>query len=1026
MGGHAAAVRVYRLDGTLVGDFDQSRFYDREFPYLSKGGSWCDMATYFLDLTPNIGEVLYIELCDVPIQGGWANAFFDDVVTYYPYKPAETGQWVNDGHQPGKAGNPRQVWIPSVEGVNNLYTPRNAGFETGDLTGWTVKNPSHFRKSTAVISAMDYDMEYKLNGADRPARLPYNQVGNYHLSGRDVNLSEDATWELCSSPFTLAGSGYISVKMGGSSAAFRVRTVENNLVVAYCKQLRYNDINFPYLSKGGSWWDMATYVMDLSPFLGQKMVIELLDEEVDAAWAHAFFDDIVTLYPKRPTTLSDTVIDGYDLWSDETKEINIPWIYLDVYGDVIGRFPPGPSTMKDISGEVGPQSSIDLYEYFRAKQGMSASELKKSKLVFTSVRHYDNDGGSWVFSENFKNLPADEGAYVVEYEFVRWGRKQAGRFYILVLPSAPEKQEKNAPEGAQIPNGDFETGSLNGWEPLTPGFNADTAVISARTYWEQYMPYNQAGEYHLSGFPEHSGINEADSWAIRSSTFTLQGSGYISVRMGGRAAAVKVFTADGTLVDYYKQTRFKDTDFPNAALGSWADMGTYVMDLSAYLGQELYIELHDEQISGGWANAFFDEIVTYYRNAPDWEHKSDYVLNSTKDGNVLQPAVVSIPWRLAVNRIIEFNPEDRQIINGGFETGDLFGWTVLTDGFNADTAVISAQTYWGENLPYNQAGDFHLDGWNTGIDEAGSWSVRSSTFTLAGSGYISVRMGGHAAAVKVFTADGTLVGYYRQTRFNDNSFPNVEVGSWADMGTYVMDLSAYLGQELYIELHDEPVDGWAHAFFDEVVTYYETAPDWEHMSDTVANSAGASPSTVHIPWQLAENLDENAVLERSIPENAQIPNGGFETGGLEGWEVLTDELDADIAVISAQSSRSASLPSNWEGDYYLDGQNTGSVEGSSWAVRSKTFTMQGSGYISVCMGGSAAVKVYTADGALVGRYTPAPDSWNDMCAYVMDLSDYLGEDLYIELCGESIDDGQAHAFFDEAVTYYETAYDWET
>ena len=813
--------------------------------------------------------------------------------------------------------------------------------------------------------------------------------------------------------------------MGGSSAAFRVRTVENNLVVAYCKQLRYNDINFPYLSKGGSWWDMATYVMDLSPFLGQKMVIELLDEEVDAAWAHAFFDDIVTLYPKRPTTLSDTVIDGYDLWSDETKEINIPWIYFDVYGDVIGRFPPGPSTMKDISGEVGPQSSIDLYEYFMAKQGMSASELKKSKLVFTSVRHYDNDGGSWVFSENFKNLPADEGAYVVEYEFVRWGRKQAGRFYILVLPSAPEKQEKNAPEGAQIPNGDFETGSLNGWEPLTPGFNADTAVISARTYWEQYMPYNQAGEYHLSGFPEHSGINEADSWAIRSSTFTLQGSGYISVRMGGRAAAVKVFTADGTLVGYYKQTRFKDTDFPNAALGSWADMGTYVMDLSAYLGQELYIELHDEQISGGWANAFFDEIATYYRNAPDWEHKSDYVLNSTKDGNVLQPAVVSIPWRLAVNRIIEFNPEDRQIINGGFETGDLFGWTVLTDGFNADTAVISAQTYWNEKLPYNQAGDFHLDGWNTGIDEAGSWSVRSSTFTLAGSGYISVRMGGHAAAVKVFTADGTLVGYYRQTRFKDTGFPSVAIGSWADMGTYVMDLSAYLGQELYIELHDEPVDSWAHAFFDEVVTYYETAPDWEHMSDTVANSAGASPSTVHIPWQLAENLDENAVLERSIPENAQIPNGGFETGGLEGWEVLTDELDADIAVISAQSSRSTSLPSNWEGDYYLDGQNTGSVEGSSWAVRSKTFTMQGSGYISVCMGGSAAVKVYTADGALVGRYTPAPDSWNDMCAYVMDLSDYLGEDLYIELCGESIDDGQAHAFFDEAVTYYETACDWE-
>ena len=203
--------------------------------------------------------------------------------------------------------------------------------------------------------------------------------------------------------------------------------------------------------------------------------------------------------------------------------------------------------------------------------------------------------------------------------------------------------------------------------------------------------------------------------------------------------------------------------------------------------------------------------------------------------------------------------DNTTIANGGFEAGNLAGWTILADNWGyvegQATGVISATTYWGENLPYNQAGNFHLDGWNTGIGEPDPWEIRSTNFTLAGSGFISVRMGAAAAAVKVYTADGTLVGYYKQNRFNDASFPTVGAagGSWADMGTYVMDLSAYIGQELYIVLCDESIEGgWAHAFFDEVVTYYETAPDYANLFDTVAQSV--TGEDVQFPWQLAENL----------------------------------------------------------------------------------------------------------------------------------------------------------------------------
>lgn len=200
--------------------------------------------------------------------------------------------------------------------------------------------------------------------------------------------------------------------------------------------------------------------------------------------------------------------------------------------------------------------------------------------------------------------------------------------------------------------------------------------------------------------------------------------------------------------------------------------------------------------------------------------------------------------------------DHNNVANGGFESGNLAGWKVLTEGWSVvegqATGVISATTYWNEQLPYNQAGEYHLDGWNNGLDEGATWSVQSSEFTLSGSGFISVRMGGHAAAVHVYLADGTEIGYYQQSRFNDANFPSVGAGgSWADMATYVMDLSAYKGQKMYIVLADEQAEGWAHAFFDEVVTYYETAPDYANLSDTVVD--GGPGAEIQIPWKLAEN-----------------------------------------------------------------------------------------------------------------------------------------------------------------------------
>ncbi len=305
-----------------------------------------------------------------------------------------------------------------------------------------------------------------------------------------------------------------------------------------------------------------------------------------------------------------------------------------------------------------------------------------------------------------------------------------------------------------------------------------------------------------------------------------------------------------TLLNYYNNYPYpvplNSLAFTAYASNQVVDCGTvdvtsYIADAAASFGGEAVTDIAVTKVTGPDGVEITDGFDAVDMSAPG-AYTVTYA--ASYEGKTAETAFTVIAMA-----------DHNSVANGGFESGNLAGWTVLTDGWSVvdgqAAGVISAQSYWDEGLPYNQAGDYHLDGWNNGIEEGATWQVQSSNFTLAGSGFISVRMGGHAAAVHVYTADGTEIGYYTQNRFKDEGFPSVAVGSWADMGTYVMDLSAYQGQELYIVLADEQAEGWAHAFFDEVVTYYETAPDYASQADTVAD--GGTGAEVSIPWQLAEN-----------------------------------------------------------------------------------------------------------------------------------------------------------------------------
>ena len=176
------------------------------------------------------------------------------------------------------------------------------------------------------------------------------------------------------------------------------------------------------------------------------------------------------------------------------------------------------------------------------------------------------------------------------------------------------------------------------------------------------------------------------------------------------------------------------------------------------------------------------------------------------------------------------------------------------------SAVREETVFWNEEIPYNKVGQYHFDGWQANSDEPSGYSLRSETFTLGGSGRISFKMGGRTAVLKVYTADGTCIAEYANTKFlNDNAlFPHVDAGSrLATMTTYVANLSDYLGQTLYIEICDEPGENWGVVFFDDIVTYYETAPVLSECYDVVqlnaTTSSTGAPQEYHMPWETAVN-----------------------------------------------------------------------------------------------------------------------------------------------------------------------------
>ena len=327
----------------------------------------------------------------------------------------------------------------------------------------------------------------------------------------------------------------------------------------------------------------------------------------------------------------------------------------------------------------------------------------------------------------------------------------------------------------RIVNGGFDDG-LNGWtvEATLNGEKNDAAlggISTEETYWVQNIPFNNDGKF-FSGLAANA-VEQAVG-TLTSSVFTVGGSGWITYKLGGARNIEQVYmqivsSDDGKTVTL---PNFDWSDAADSVTVRGCTLVSYKAKLIEYgfaPGEKVYIRITDNG-TGDYGLFFLDSVITYYPvgNEPD------------------------DTFRLV---------SKYRILNGGFETGNLTGWTLSrAEGSKGDIGTVTSQdTYWQNTdlptTPYGKDGTYLFSFWTwEGDDQTGHQNNRegftgtltSSIFTLKAGATVCFLLGGGGGNPDVYLefvnantgeviakfmntspADAQLIRYYYQ--FNELS-----------------------------------------------------------------------------------------------------------------------------------------------------------------------------------------------------------------------------------------------------------------
>ena len=789
---------------------------------------------------------------------------------------------------------------PQPGGDGELKTLINGGFESADLSGWTVEYGDAF-DNDCVSSQKTFMFDNDANGNV----LSINQTGNWYLTGKGFHgkYSGARTGALRSNVFTLPEDGSISLKLAGGSL-----TVGKGTGAPQKAKERICFVGF-YLAEN------------------DKMIAMQTNE----------------------------------YFHEHTEEYIIPERYAS-----------------------GVYNTDNFYEYF-----LDLSEYAGQDIY---IRIVDNDESYYYgyfavddIKVGYDAEPQTEGVFftkVVDYE-----------------------TEATAPSIHEIKNGGFELGSLAGWTIVEGEAFSNDGVNTESVWWNENIPYSRDGDYHYGKYmPSATGV-------LRSSEFVLGGSGYITYKLGGCSDNSKTYIRfmvkqgdEAVEVARYSNFKYWNYQFPYVQNGMrLLNMVQYYADLSKYIGETMYIEVVDNNDSNDELGCItLDSVQTYWEEKPLWIDSESFFAKYESD------------------IMIE---SEYQITNGGFETGDLTGWTL--DGEKIGI-VTNASGWWNENLPYNKKGAYLFSGIvneGAGVLESNKGTLTSSAFTVGGSGYISFMLGGGGNPLECYISiidaeSGEELARYANRLFNDKGIGIINNGSnLANMVWYKADLSEFMGRSLKIRVVDNATAGWGLITVDSFVTYYK-------------DMAGV-PSKANLAVDIKPGELPDTVLGENDPY--QVLNGDFESGDLKGWTLETTEGATDIGYVSEQEVfwKNADKPYNKDGRFLFTGIEDvkGSMEAAHGTLTSSKFIVGGCGFITFKLGGGYNPECYieivdASTNQAIAKYHNDNTDNNEgrMFQFKADLSTFMGSEVYIRVV-DNASNAWGCLAVDSFITHYESTND---